>query len=107
MPTEATATALSPAQPRAKPSYRVLYVGQCEICQACVSWLKALDHENRTVCLQTVEETEWYSNSQTERRVRPSKAKHHYFATLISIEELTWRMLPHEKVDPNLGFSGE
>ncbi len=31
--------------------YRVLYDGQCEICQACVSWLRALDHENRTVCL--------------------------------------------------------
>jgi predicted DCC family thiol-disulfide oxidoreductase YuxK len=28
---------------------RVLYDGQCEICQACVSWLKALDHENKTV----------------------------------------------------------
>jgi glyoxylase-like metal-dependent hydrolase (beta-lactamase superfamily II)/predicted DCC family thiol-disulfide oxidoreductase YuxK len=35
----------------AKPAYRVLYDGQCEICQACVSWLKALDHENKTVCL--------------------------------------------------------
>jgi hydroxyacylglutathione hydrolase len=31
--------------------YRVLYDRQCEICQACVSWLKALDHEKRTVCL--------------------------------------------------------
>ena len=31
--------------------YRVLYDGQCEICQACVSWLKTLDHENKTVCL--------------------------------------------------------
>jgi glyoxylase-like metal-dependent hydrolase (beta-lactamase superfamily II)/predicted DCC family thiol-disulfide oxidoreductase YuxK len=31
--------------------YRVLYDGQCEICQACVSWLKALDPEKRTVCL--------------------------------------------------------
>ncbi|MGB0011992.1 MAG: MBL fold metallo-hydrolase [Candidatus Sulfotelmatobacter sp.] len=35
----------------AKAVYRVLYDGQCEICQACVSWLKALDHENKTVCL--------------------------------------------------------
>jgi hypothetical protein len=33
------------------PVYRVLYDGQCEICQACVSWLKALDHENKTICL--------------------------------------------------------
>jgi predicted DCC family thiol-disulfide oxidoreductase YuxK len=31
--------------------YRVLYDGQCEICQACVSWLRTLDHENKTVCL--------------------------------------------------------
>jgi glyoxylase-like metal-dependent hydrolase (beta-lactamase superfamily II)/predicted DCC family thiol-disulfide oxidoreductase YuxK len=31
--------------------YRVLYDGQCEICQACVSWLKVLDREKRTVCL--------------------------------------------------------
>ena len=29
----------------------MLYDGQCEICQACVSWLKALDHENKTVGL--------------------------------------------------------
>src|SRR5260370_30828321 len=34
-----------------KPAYRVLYDGQCEICQACVSWLKALDHRNKTICL--------------------------------------------------------
>jgi hydroxyacylglutathione hydrolase len=35
----------------APPAYRVLYDGQCEICQACVSWLKALDHEGKTICL--------------------------------------------------------
>ena len=35
----------------APPAYTVLYDGQCEICQACVSWLKALDHENKTTCL--------------------------------------------------------
>jgi hypothetical protein len=35
----------------AKPAQRVLYDGQCEICQACVSWLKALDHRNKTICL--------------------------------------------------------
>jgi len=34
-----------------KAAYRVLYDGQCEICQACVSWLKTLDHENKTICL--------------------------------------------------------
>lgn len=32
-------------------AYRVLYDGQCEICQACVSWLKTLDGKNRTICL--------------------------------------------------------
>jgi hydroxyacylglutathione hydrolase len=32
-------------------AYQVLYDGQCEICQACVSWLKTIDHKNRTVCL--------------------------------------------------------
>jgi len=39
------------AKPRTTAAYRVLYDGQCEICQACVSWLKALDHKNQTVCL--------------------------------------------------------
>jgi len=33
------------------PAYRVLYDGQCEICQACVSWLRTLDHGNKTICL--------------------------------------------------------
>jgi glyoxylase-like metal-dependent hydrolase (beta-lactamase superfamily II)/predicted DCC family thiol-disulfide oxidoreductase YuxK len=32
----------------AKTAYRVLYDGQCEICQACVSWLNALDHDCKT-----------------------------------------------------------
>lgn len=32
-------------------SYRVLYDGQCEVCQACVSWLRALDRVNLTLCL--------------------------------------------------------
>jgi glyoxylase-like metal-dependent hydrolase (beta-lactamase superfamily II)/predicted DCC family thiol-disulfide oxidoreductase YuxK len=41
----------SAAQLPAHGMYRVLYDGQCEICQACVSWLKALDLEKRTVCL--------------------------------------------------------
>jgi glyoxylase-like metal-dependent hydrolase (beta-lactamase superfamily II)/predicted DCC family thiol-disulfide oxidoreductase YuxK len=35
----------------ANETYRIIYDGQCEICQACVSWLKALDREKRTVCL--------------------------------------------------------
>lgn len=33
------------------PAYRVFYDGQCEICQACVAWLKILDHENKTLPL--------------------------------------------------------
>jgi predicted DCC family thiol-disulfide oxidoreductase YuxK len=35
----------------AKPAYRVLYDGQCEVCRPCVSWLNALDHEHKTTCL--------------------------------------------------------
>src|SRR6202034_1177076 len=35
-------------KPRAKAAYRVLYDGQCEICQACVAWLKALDDKNKS-----------------------------------------------------------
>jgi len=33
------------------PVYRVLYDGQCEICQASVAWLKTLDHENKAAPL--------------------------------------------------------
>lgn len=33
------------------PVYRVLYDGQCEICQACVAWLKTLDCDNKTLSL--------------------------------------------------------
>jgi glyoxylase-like metal-dependent hydrolase (beta-lactamase superfamily II)/predicted DCC family thiol-disulfide oxidoreductase YuxK len=32
-------------------SYRVLFDDQCEICQACVSWLKVLDREKKTACV--------------------------------------------------------
>ena len=34
-------------------AYTVLYDGQCEICQACVSWLKTLDRKSakQTICL--------------------------------------------------------
>ena len=32
-------------------AYKVLYDGQCEICQACVAWLKTLDRENKTLPL--------------------------------------------------------
>jgi predicted DCC family thiol-disulfide oxidoreductase YuxK len=41
-----------PRQERvAKSPYRVLYDGQCEICQGCVSCLKTLDLKNKTTCL--------------------------------------------------------
>lgn len=32
--------------------YKVLYDGQCEICQACVAWLKTLDRQNETLPLE-------------------------------------------------------
>jgi predicted DCC family thiol-disulfide oxidoreductase YuxK len=35
----------------ARPAYRVLYDGQCETCQSCVSWLRTLDREKKTICL--------------------------------------------------------
>jgi glyoxylase-like metal-dependent hydrolase (beta-lactamase superfamily II)/predicted DCC family thiol-disulfide oxidoreductase YuxK len=37
--------------------YKVLYDGQCEVCQAGVSWLKILDRNKRTVCLPINAET--------------------------------------------------
>jgi glyoxylase-like metal-dependent hydrolase (beta-lactamase superfamily II)/predicted DCC family thiol-disulfide oxidoreductase YuxK len=39
----------------ASASYRVLFDGQCEICQACVSWLRTLDRDKKTVCLSISE----------------------------------------------------
>lgn len=36
---------------RANPAYQVLFDGQCEICQAFVSWLRTLDHDNTTSCI--------------------------------------------------------
>src|SRR5579862_6292753 len=36
--------------------FRVLYDGQCEICQACVSWLSTLDHEHKTIALPIIAE---------------------------------------------------
>lgn len=36
---------------QSRSAYRVLYDGQCEICQACVSWLKSLDREHQTLSL--------------------------------------------------------
>jgi glyoxylase-like metal-dependent hydrolase (beta-lactamase superfamily II)/predicted DCC family thiol-disulfide oxidoreductase YuxK len=40
-----------PREPVTKTPYRVLYDGQCEICQGFVSWLKTLDRENATLSL--------------------------------------------------------
>jgi len=39
------------AQQPVPTGYRVLYDGQCEICQAGVSWLKVLDREKKTISL--------------------------------------------------------
>ncbi len=43
--------AIRNAKPPATVAYRVFYDGQCEVCQAGVSWLKALDLEKKTACL--------------------------------------------------------
>ena len=40
-----------------RPPYRVLYDGQCEVCQACVSWLKILDRDSKTLSLPISAET--------------------------------------------------
>ncbi len=53
----AEASQLSPIEKRADPPYRVLYDGQCEVCQACVSWLKVLDRDGKTLCLPISAET--------------------------------------------------
>ena len=36
--------------------YRVLYDGQCELCQACVAWLKILDQKQQTLAFPISEE---------------------------------------------------
>jgi len=43
--------ALPSVTPTSSASYIVLYDGQCEICQACISWLKALDRDNQTLAV--------------------------------------------------------
>ena len=54
-----------PAETRpADGMYRVLYDGQCEICQACVAWLKTLDHENKTLALAISPEALAYVDSR-------------------------------------------
>jgi glyoxylase-like metal-dependent hydrolase (beta-lactamase superfamily II)/predicted DCC family thiol-disulfide oxidoreductase YuxK len=37
--------------------YKVIYDDQCEICQACVTWLRTLDHDHKTLCLPIGNET--------------------------------------------------
>jgi hydroxyacylglutathione hydrolase len=44
-------TASSDKEHDANSAYRVLYDGQCEICQSSVSWLRTLDRENKAICL--------------------------------------------------------
>lgn len=46
-------TAAEPPRPREKTpaTYKVLYDGQCEICQASISWLKTLDRKHRTTAV--------------------------------------------------------
>ncbi len=41
----------------ASATYSVLYDDQCEICQACVSWLRTLDRKHQTICLPISAET--------------------------------------------------
>lgn len=51
-PPLATGTKQEPAvKNTATMAYTVLYDGQCEICQAGVSWLRILDRKHRTNCL--------------------------------------------------------
>ena len=54
----------------AKAAYRVLYDRQCEICQSCVSWLKTLDHENKTVCLPISANSEPSVNSRVNNLIK-------------------------------------
>jgi hypothetical protein len=54
---DSTEAAQSPVEKIAAPPYRVLYDGQCEVCQACVSWLKVLDRNSKTLCLPISAET--------------------------------------------------
>jgi glyoxylase-like metal-dependent hydrolase (beta-lactamase superfamily II)/predicted DCC family thiol-disulfide oxidoreductase YuxK len=58
--------AQQPAENLADPPYFVLYDGQCEVCQACVSWLKVLDGKNKTVCVAISAET----ISSADKRLR-------------------------------------
>jgi glyoxylase-like metal-dependent hydrolase (beta-lactamase superfamily II)/predicted DCC family thiol-disulfide oxidoreductase YuxK len=57
------------AQPTAdKPSpHRVLYDGQCEVCQACVSWLKILDRDHKILALPISADT--LSSTGTRLRI--------------------------------------
>jgi glyoxylase-like metal-dependent hydrolase (beta-lactamase superfamily II)/predicted DCC family thiol-disulfide oxidoreductase YuxK len=48
------------------PSYRVLYDDQCELCQACVAWLRILDHENKTISVPI----SWEILTKTDARLR-------------------------------------
>jgi len=50
------ATTKTPANERRHAGlYRVFFDDQCEICQACVSWLKTLDRAGKTLCISISE----------------------------------------------------
>jgi glyoxylase-like metal-dependent hydrolase (beta-lactamase superfamily II)/predicted DCC family thiol-disulfide oxidoreductase YuxK len=45
-------------------AYEVFYDDQCEICQACISWLKALDQSGKTICLPISSETRFATDGR-------------------------------------------
>jgi glyoxylase-like metal-dependent hydrolase (beta-lactamase superfamily II)/predicted DCC family thiol-disulfide oxidoreductase YuxK len=50
-PSLAEIVARSDTEHSTAPAHRVLYDGQCEICQACVAWLKTFGRHNKTLAL--------------------------------------------------------
>jgi hypothetical protein len=58
-------------------AYTVLYDGQCEICQACVAWLKTLDRENKTICLPISAEALPVVVPAQDRRMPATVARRH------------------------------
>lgn len=55
-----------PDRSPAAAKYAVLYDGQCEICQACVGWLKTLDRNNKTLPLAISVESLFSVDSRLE-----------------------------------------
>lgn len=48
---EVATVPVPPPSPQPAGKFVVLYDGQCEICQACIAWLKTLDKRSRTVAV--------------------------------------------------------